>query len=75
MSLRPGPALPSYIEGVSSRTAIRTSTHHPRVQRITTGGWTWVCPCGGASCRTSRELLPWRLAVIGALNHAAAVVP
>ncbi|HEX5429442.1 MAG TPA: hypothetical protein VFX00_14040 [Pedococcus sp.] len=61
---------------MNSRTATRTSTaHHPRVQRGVAGGWTWACSCGGASCRTTREALPWRQAFIGALNHAATVVP
>ncbi|MEO5983527.1 MAG: hypothetical protein ABIQ13_14570 [Pedococcus sp.] len=61
---------------MNSHAAHRSSAlHHPRVQRSSLGGWAWACSCGGASCRTSRDVTPWRVALIGALNHSSAVAP
>ncbi|HEV7194383.1 MAG TPA: hypothetical protein VGN19_00450 [Pedococcus sp.] len=58
-----------------SSSAIHRTTHHPRVQRSPKGGWVWVCSCGSASCRTAREGLPWRTALIGALLHSGTIAP
>jgi hypothetical protein len=52
--------------------------HHPRVTRLTVGrhtGWTWVCPCGGASSRAALSPLTWHQAVVGALIHSASIAP
>lgn len=53
----------------TSRTS-RTDLHHPQVHRTGAGHWTWVCACGGASCRTALQALSWRQAVAGAMYHA-----
>jgi hypothetical protein len=43
--------------------------HHPAVRNVR-GRWTWVCACGGASCRTTQLQPNWRRAMVEALFHA-----
>lgn len=46
--------------------------HHPEVHKVGTG-WSWACPCGGASCRTGLVHLTWRQAMVEALLHSTAI--
>jgi len=46
--------------------------HHPEVHKVGTR-WSWVCTCGGASCRTAVEHLTWRQAVVEALRHSTTI--
>ena len=49
--------------------------HHPKIRRVTRGGWAWECSCGGSSPRAHTEPTSWAAIVIDALRHSQLIAP